>query len=47
LPRRMISQTFKIMLKDDGKRVYNKDLRTVSDLLESRTMSEPLKAVSF
>ena len=47
LPRRFINQSFKIMLKDDGKRVYNEKLRTVSDLLENKTMSEPLKVVSF
>jgi len=47
LPRREINQTFKIMLKDDGKRVYNEKLRTVSDLLENKTMSEPLKGVSY
>lgn len=42
LPRREISQTFKIMLRDDGKRVYDEKLRTVNDLLTSKTMSRPL-----
>lgn len=47
LPRRFINQSFKIMLKDDGKRIYNEKLHTVADLLENKTMSEPLKAVNY
>jgi hypothetical protein len=43
LPRRMINQTFKIMLKDDGKRQYDENLKTVNDLLTGRTMSRPLR----
>lgn len=47
LPRRSTNQTFKIMLKDDGKRIYDQKLHTVADLLENKTLSEPLKKVSF
>jgi len=47
LPRRFINQSFKIMLKDDGKRLYNENLHSVADLLENNTMSEPLQKVSY
>jgi len=43
LPRREISQSFKIMLKDDGKRVYGERLYTVENLLNNNTLSTPLK----
>ena len=43
LPRRETSQTFRIMLADDGKRVYDEQLSTVSELLENNTLSRPLE----
>lgn len=43
LARRRVNQTFKIMLKDDGKREYFEDLKTVDDLLNDSTMSLPLQ----
>jgi len=42
LPRREVNQTFKIKMQDDGKRTYDKQLRTVNDLLTDSTMSLPL-----
>jgi len=41
-PRRWVSQTFKIMLRDDGKRNYEDKLETVDDLMNGSTMSMPL-----
>ena len=43
LPRREISQSFKIMLSDDGKREYETPLVTVNDLLENQSESRPLQ----
>lgn len=42
LPRREVSQTFKIMLRDDGKRKYEESLETVEELLNGSTGSMPL-----
>jgi len=43
LPRREINQTFKIMLKDDGKREYFSRLSTVEELTSFNTLSQPLQ----
>lgn len=45
LPRREVSQTFRIMLADDGKRIYEQKLSTVGDLLDGNTLSRPLARV--
>ncbi len=42
LPRREVNQSFKIMMRDDGKRDYFKQLSTVNDLLTDSTLSSPL-----
>ena len=47
LPRRELNQGFKIMLRDDGKRVYSEKLSTVSDLLENNCLSAPLAKAGF
>ena len=43
LPRRMVNQTFKIQMKEDGKREYEQSLKTIGDLLNDHTYSRPLQ----
>jgi len=43
LPRRMVNQTFKIQMRDDGKREYDEQLKTVNDLLTDHSDSRPLQ----
>lgn len=42
LPRREISQAFRIQMQEDGKRDYFKRLTSVNDLLTDSTLSQPL-----
>ena len=47
LPRREISQTFCISLRDDGKRIYNEQLNTVRELMDGNSFSQPLQSWNF
>jgi len=46
LPRAIITQPFKISLGADTKRIYDKDFKTLNELLTENTYSRPLKSVS-
>lgn len=44
-PRKWVSDTFRITLDEDGKRIFDKKLTTAEELLSDQTMSRPLENV--